>query len=296
MTTERLYEFHILAITLNFSRAARQLFISQSILSRHLQEMEQELGVSLFIRNTHSVRLTAEGECLYSQTGSLLSKTNEAVSALSLGSLKYRESVRILCQEQILCPQILKKIEDFETDYPQIRLQITPGITASSIRQLKGYDLMLSPCDFTDRLGTGIESHYILSQNAFLAAKNSHRLCKNREISLTDLENENLLIPFADELFGPYALNAQLVFRKCRGNIRRVSVASPQEALLSVELGRGIMIIPASLRHRVYGNTHILRISDDDCTFPIYAYLNRNIAVPSAESFLENLKSPARKK
>ena len=289
MTTERLYEFHILAITLNFSKAARQLYISQSILSRHLQEMEQELGISLFIRNTHNVRLTKEGEYLYSQTGSLLSKAGEALSALSLGSVKYTETIRILCQEQVLCTQILKNIEDFETGYPQIRLLLTPGISASSIGQLTDYDLMLSPCDFSDRLGSGIEMYYLMSQNTFLAACRNHRLCDKREITLSDLENENMLIPYADELFGPYALNGQLVYRKCRGNVRRVAVANPQEALLSVELGRGIMIIPASFKHRVYGNTQVLRISDNDCTFPIYAYLNRNTAAPSTELILKSL-------
>ena len=290
MTTDRLYEFYILAITLNFSRAARQLYISQSILSRHLQEIEQELGVSLFIRNTHNVRLTKEGEYLYSQTGSLLSKASEAVSALSLGSVKYRDTVRILCQEQVLCAQILKIIEDFETSYPQTRLQITPGITASSLGQLTGYDLMLSPCDFSDRIGSVIEMHYLMSQNTFLAAARNHRLCDKREITLSDLENENLLIPYADELFGPYALNGQLVYRKCRGNVRRVSVANPQEALLSVELGRGIMIIPASFKHRVYGNTHVMRISDNDCTFPIYAYLNRNTSSSATELILNSFR------
>lgn len=291
MTTERLYEFHILATTLNFSRAAGQLFISQSVLSRHLQEMEQELGVSLFVRDTHNVSLTEEGEFLFGQTRSLLKKADQAVYSLSLGNIEAEESVSVLCQEQTLCPQILKAMDDFQNQYPQIRLQITPGLTASSIGLLNDCDLMLSPCDFTDRLGIDIEAYPIWSQTAYLAVRNDHPLSNEQEVSLSDLRNENLLIPYADEMFGPYAQNGQLVFQRCRGAVRRIAAANAQEALLSVELGRGIMILPASFVKRVYTNTRIIRITDTECVFPVYVYINGKTAGTGARDLLKMLTS-----
>ena len=47
MKTEQLYEFLVLSRTLNYSRAADALYISQSVLSKHILEMEQELNTSL---------------------------------------------------------------------------------------------------------------------------------------------------------------------------------------------------------------------------------------------------------
>ena len=44
MKTETLYEFLVLSKTLNYSKAAENLYISQSVLSKHIQEMEKELG------------------------------------------------------------------------------------------------------------------------------------------------------------------------------------------------------------------------------------------------------------
>lgn len=54
MKTEQLYEFLVLSRTLNYSRAANALYISQSVLSKHILEMEQELNTSLFFRSTHN--------------------------------------------------------------------------------------------------------------------------------------------------------------------------------------------------------------------------------------------------
>ena len=54
-------EFLILANTLNYLAASEQLYISQATLSKHIREMEKELGVSLFNRSTRKVELTELG-------------------------------------------------------------------------------------------------------------------------------------------------------------------------------------------------------------------------------------------
>ena len=83
MTTELLQEFYILATLLNFSRAAENLFISQSVLSRHMKALEGELSVRLFIRDTHHVSLTEEGRLLLREAGPLIRKAERAESVHS---------------------------------------------------------------------------------------------------------------------------------------------------------------------------------------------------------------------
>jgi DNA-binding transcriptional LysR family regulator len=57
--------FVAVAEELNFSAAARRLFVSQQALSRVIQQLERELDVRLFERTTRSVRLTRAGQALY---------------------------------------------------------------------------------------------------------------------------------------------------------------------------------------------------------------------------------------
>ena len=72
MNTERLYEFFVLSHVLNYTRAAKALYISQPILTRHIQALEAELGVPLFRRTTHGVTLTEAGRLLSNQAEGLL--------------------------------------------------------------------------------------------------------------------------------------------------------------------------------------------------------------------------------
>ena len=54
--------FLSLAETLNFTETANQLFITQQAVSKHISQLEADLGFPLFWRSTHSVRLTPAGE------------------------------------------------------------------------------------------------------------------------------------------------------------------------------------------------------------------------------------------
>jgi LysR family transcriptional regulator, transcription activator of glutamate synthase operon len=62
METEHLKEFVMLAEVGNYLDAAERLFISQSSLSKHIQSLERELGVSLFDRTTRKIALSSAGE------------------------------------------------------------------------------------------------------------------------------------------------------------------------------------------------------------------------------------------
>ena len=62
MELRHLKYFVKIAETLNFSEAAKSLFITQSTLSQQIRQLEQEVDAQLFERNNHNVRLTEAGE------------------------------------------------------------------------------------------------------------------------------------------------------------------------------------------------------------------------------------------
>ncbi len=57
--------FYHVAVSLSFSEASKQLFISQSAVSQSVKVLEKKLNQKLFIRSTKRVRLTPEGEILF---------------------------------------------------------------------------------------------------------------------------------------------------------------------------------------------------------------------------------------
>ena len=56
--------FYYVAVTLSFSEASKQLFISQSAVSQSIKVLEKKLNQQLFVRSTKKVYLTPEGETL----------------------------------------------------------------------------------------------------------------------------------------------------------------------------------------------------------------------------------------
>lgn len=289
MTTERLEEFAVLASILNYSKAAEKLFISQPILSRHIKELERELGASLFVRDTHGVVLTDEGKFLLKWVQPLLEKTERAVSALSDEHAGGKGKIHITCSEQSLSTHILAFIRSFIEGYPDIQLDLAPIMTGSKKELIYSCDIFLTPCDFLDMLRRDAEGVYLKAQQPLLAIPPFHHFGDMQEIRLEDLKGEDLIVPFADEMFGPYARNALATARKCHGTLRKIGAESAQAGLLMVELGVGVMLIPHHLKHRVYPQTRTIPVVDADCVFPIYAYLNHSTGNLAAELFFEKL-------
>ena len=79
MDISKLAYFVSVADTRNFTAASKRLFISQPSLSRHINELEYELGVRLFIRSKHSVDLTPEGASLLPLAKEIIEKNPAAL-------------------------------------------------------------------------------------------------------------------------------------------------------------------------------------------------------------------------
>lgn len=62
MKIQSMREFITLSELKNFNYASEKLFLSQPTLSRHIKELEEELGVTLFNRSTRRVELTEYGQ------------------------------------------------------------------------------------------------------------------------------------------------------------------------------------------------------------------------------------------
>ncbi len=79
MDFRHLRYFQAVAEELSFSKAAQRLHIAQPALSRAVQELENQLGVTLLDRDRRSVALTAAGRVLLNETGLLLQRFDEAI-------------------------------------------------------------------------------------------------------------------------------------------------------------------------------------------------------------------------
>jgi len=73
--------FIAVAEYLNFSKAAQQLHIAQPPLSRQIRQLEEDLGVTLFLRNKRSVALTKAGQIFLDEARKLIVQAGHAMEA-----------------------------------------------------------------------------------------------------------------------------------------------------------------------------------------------------------------------
>jgi DNA-binding transcriptional LysR family regulator len=93
MNFDHLKTFHKVALTGSFTKAAKQIFLTQPAVSQQIQALESSLGSTLFDRSGKKIRLTGEGEILLSYTHRLFHIYEEI--ELLLGQLRGLEKGKI---------------------------------------------------------------------------------------------------------------------------------------------------------------------------------------------------------
>jgi DNA-binding transcriptional LysR family regulator len=95
MELRHLTAFTAVAEELHFGRAAKRLQMAQPPLSQQIRQLEKELGVQLFERNTRSVRLTSEGEAFLGPVRAVLEDLDTAVRTVKAAGRGERGRVTI---------------------------------------------------------------------------------------------------------------------------------------------------------------------------------------------------------
>ncbi|MGN0747641.1 MAG: LysR family transcriptional regulator [Aristaeellaceae bacterium] len=284
MTSERLYEFLVLSKTLNFSRAAEQLFMNQSVLSKHIAAMEKEMNTQLVRRTSHSVALTEAGDMLARQAQGLISQCDQAERQLHRIHHTSGESIRIACSLELSYSSHIRLfMQQFLARYPdtEVSFEVIPGALPETVIDM--YDLVFSPCNYFS-LPDHVHKTFIMSHGTYVFLPPGHSMVFRSMIPLSQLANETLIVPHADELFGPYAKNAQLAERSARGKLHMIPVANVSSALFRVSIGQGILIGPRYLRNMAPSETFTINIIDQNCKFDEYLY-RCNSDNPLAETF-----------
>jgi LysR family glycine cleavage system transcriptional activator len=113
--------FEAAARHLNFTRAAGELFITQSAVSRQIKALEERLDVPLFVRQRKGLRLTAAGERLYRAVSSALRQVNEAMEGLSQRDAAL---VTVTSTMSFCSLWLIPRLVQFNKSHPEVRVRI----------------------------------------------------------------------------------------------------------------------------------------------------------------------------
>lgn len=137
-----LADFNLVARHGGFGRAARAADRPKATLSRRVADLEAGLGVRLFERGSHALKLTQEGRALFERTETLLTELGEAMTAVTAGSETPRGRMRISAPLLFSQTAVGKLSAEFAMRYPQVRLEVTTEDRPVDMVE-EGYDLVI---------------------------------------------------------------------------------------------------------------------------------------------------------
>ena len=194
MELRQLKYFIKTAETLNFTEAARQLFITQSTLSQQIRQLETELQVQLFDRIGKRTYLTEAGT-------EFLPYAKQTVADSEGGVQRLRDLQNIMAGELrigavfTLSDLLTSTIISFSKQYPNIKLVVVSRPVNELLDLLKERKLDLILSYRPDDEDNQIEHFPLFDSNLSVIVNYHHPLIAQREVSLELLKQYPLVLP-----------------------------------------------------------------------------------------------------
>ena len=290
MNWQHLIYFKKVAEYEHLTRAAEELFISPSALSKAIASLEDEIGIPLFEKNGRNIQLNHFGRSFYDYVSKAMSEINIGIHHIQQSADVYAGTIRlcsIFSPGTNYLPELLSL---FNKEYPDVHIDLSQNMTQHILNKLLANELDIGICsEFSqENEYAGIERALLYQEEIYLAVSKLHPLAQLEEITLATIKDE-VFINYTNntgiaatlhrafcEAFGPdYQLKV------------RFSANEPNTIthLISKNLGIGFVIENPSLYTT---NVKILKIKDFHFYHTIYMVWKKDAYMPPVASLFKD--------
>ena len=117
-----LRSFCIAAKCLSFKHAASQLFLTPSAVSHQIKQLEEQLGISLFERQTRAIALTSAGKQFYNAVNPLVNELESTIADFT--NIQQNKTIVISLPEFFASELFVPKLSEWAEKNPEINLQL----------------------------------------------------------------------------------------------------------------------------------------------------------------------------
>lgn len=191
--------FVAIATHRNFRRAAAELHITQTALSRRLQTLEAYLGVKLVERTTRVVELTRIGRDFLPRGQRLLGELETALTEIRETGKALRGDVSIACVPTIGVRYLPRVIQEYSARYPDNRIKVLDhssfGVAEAVLRREAEFGINVAGAH-----DAGLASVPLVRDRFVLICRDDHPLAGRKRVSWHQLESYPLI--FAGQVSG----------------------------------------------------------------------------------------------
>lgn len=250
MELRQLRYFITAASTLNFSKAAECMFISQSTLSEQILALEQELNTTLFDRSHRRISLTSAGRALLSEANHIIKRADDIPQIISLHEKGHdsQASLFLMCETPVMDNDssfmdcLIKVILSLKQALPELDFSCVPCSvgTGRSALSSQNIDIMFS-LNYELPKYPGFHSEIVSTDKLVLVVSRACLEYRNG-ISAVELLNKMPLLAMDGNDRG---LNGQLDVLAALNVTPNIRFLSGGELIdLSISIGAGLSIMP----------------------------------------------------
>jgi len=240
--------FVAVAEELHFGRAARRLHLAQPPLSQQIRQLEERLGVQLFVRSTRRVELTPAGRVFLDSARRALAEAASAVNVVQRAGRGELSTLRIGFTDSSALSVLPGALRRFRRAYPAVHLELVEGDSTAQLTALErdAIDVAVvagpvsAPAMFAET---------VLRDRFAAVLPAGHPLARRTAIALSTLAAQPLILgpPHVAPAF-QYAIRRMCLQAGFVPQI--VQHAAEYQAILSlVAAGLGISIVPGFVRN-----------------------------------------------
>lgn len=185
--------FVALAEELHFTRAAERLHIEQPPLSRAIKELEDDLGVVLFVRNRRGTVLTEAGATFLQDVRRVFAALKQAQENVRAVAAGLSGSLRIAVSDGAIDPRLSALLARCREEEPEIEIRLSEVPLAEQLRGLRSGDFSIGFAH-TAEVGDGIVTESLWHDSLVVAVPARHPLLSHKAVPLDKLASYPLVL------------------------------------------------------------------------------------------------------
>lgn len=279
----------------SFQAAADSLYLSQTGISRRLQNLEEFLGVKLIERTTRSVDLTRIGSDFLPHARRLLGELSSSLAEIRETGKSQRGSVTIACVPTVGVQFLPKIIQEYSARYPKNRIKIldhtSSGVSNAVLQREAEFGINIASAHHSE-----LSSVPLLEDDFVLVCREDHPLANRKRLTWKQLEPWPLISigqfsgnrPLLDRALGADNLNLHSLYE-----VQRVSTA-----LGLVAEGVGAAVLPRlAMQRDAYPKIRVLSLGNPLISRTLVLVFRKTaIFSPAAGALYELIRKTARTK
>jgi LysR family transcriptional activator of glutamate synthase operon len=176
------------------TQASEELHVAQSAVSRQIHQLEEELGVQLFMQKGRNLQLTPVGQLFCKRVDSILKELDKAVVEVHEFLDPEQGEIRIGFPHSLGIHLIPSVVAEFKRRYPNVKFRFKQGMFPSLIRDVISAEVDLAFISPFPEKHEQVEGEVMLTEELYAILPPNHPLAKEESIKLDQLKDDKFVL------------------------------------------------------------------------------------------------------